>query len=56
MNLRKELITAVRMENMRWRGKRPRDFSVSVKKATSLLKNKPKEILESINEFLHTNG
>jgi dTDP-4-dehydrorhamnose reductase len=54
--LGKESITAVPMDSMGWRAKRPRDSSLSVKKATSLLKNKPKEILESINEFLHTNG
>ena len=56
MNLRRELITATRMESMGWRAKRPRDSSLSVKKATSLLKNKPKEILESIEEFLHANA
>jgi len=56
MSLRKELITAVPMDSIGWRVKRPRDSSLSVKKATSLLKNKPKEILESVDELLHTNG
>jgi dTDP-4-dehydrorhamnose reductase len=56
MNLRKELITATRMESMEWRAKRPRDSSLSVKKATSLLKNKPKQIRQAIDEFLYLNG
>ena len=55
MSLRKELIIATRMDSMEWRAKRPRDSSLSVKKATFLLKNKPKEIHQAIDEFLHTN-
>jgi dTDP-4-dehydrorhamnose reductase len=54
MSLRKELITAVPMDSMKWRAKRPKDSSLSVKKAKSLLKNKPKEIRQAIDEFLHT--
>jgi dTDP-4-dehydrorhamnose reductase len=55
MNLRKELIIATHMDSMKWRAKRPKDSSLSVKKAKSLLKNKPKEIRQAIDEFLHTN-
>jgi dTDP-4-dehydrorhamnose reductase len=55
MNLRKELIIATHMDSMKWRAKRPKDSSLSVKKAKSVLKNKPKEIRQAIDEFLHTN-
>ncbi|MGB9778967.1 MAG: dTDP-4-dehydrorhamnose reductase [Candidatus Bathyarchaeales archaeon] len=50
-NLELSLVKAVSMKDLKWVAKRPRDSSLNVDKAKSLLKNKPLEVDEAIKRL-----
>jgi len=50
-NLELNLVKAVSMNELKWVAKRPRDSSLNVDKAKSLLKNKPLEVDEAIKKL-----
>jgi len=52
LGLDKKLLRPVSMENMNWTAKRPRDSSLDVSKATSLLKEKPMGIQQGLDLFI----
>lgn len=49
--LNKNLIKPTRSEEMRWKAKRPKNTSLNVDKASTVLKNKPLKIAEAINRL-----
>jgi dTDP-4-dehydrorhamnose reductase len=48
------LIKPVSMREMRWKAVRPRDSSLSVERATALLKAGPKPLLDSLGRFVES--
>ena len=50
-NLNKTLLKPVTTDQMKWVAKRPRDSSLNVTKASSVLDNKPQSLEESLNQF-----
>lgn len=53
LGLDKKLLRPVNMENMNWTARRPRDSSLDVSKATSLLKEKPMTVELGLDMFIH---
>lgn len=51
LHLNEKLIKPIKMENIKWLAKRPRDSSLDVSKATSILSNKPESIHQSLEKF-----
>ncbi len=52
MNLEKKLINPTTVDKMNWRAKRPMDSSLDISKASSILKEKPLGIEESLEFFI----
>lgn len=52
LNLDKKLLRATTIDEMDWKAKRPQDSSLDVSKATSILKEKPLGIEQSIDYFI----
>jgi dTDP-4-dehydrorhamnose reductase len=52
LNLDKKLLRPTNMAEMNWTAKRPRDSSLDVSKATSLLKEKPMGIQQGLDLFI----
>ena len=52
LNLDKNLIKTTTINEMNWIAKRPRDISLDVSKATSLLNEKPLTVEQSLNHFI----
>jgi dTDP-4-dehydrorhamnose reductase len=52
LGLDKKLLRPTSMENMNWTAKRPRDSSLDVSKATSLLKEKPMTVQQGLGLFI----
>ena len=53
LNLDKKLLNAVTIDQMDWKAKRPKDSSLDVAKASSILKDKPQPIEKSLDLFIN---
>lgn len=52
MEIDKKLLKPITMDEMKWQAQRPKDSSLDVSKASTILNEKPKKIEESIDLFL----
>ena len=52
LGLDKSLLKPTKMADMNWKAKRPRDSSLDVSKAISLLKEKPMSIQQGLDLFI----
>jgi len=52
LNMDKKLLKPISMSEMTWKAKRPKDSSLDVSKANSILTEKPQEIHQSLDYFI----
>ena len=52
MNLDKKLLRAIKMEYIKWIAKRPRDSSLDVSKAFTVLNEKPSTLESGLDNFV----
>ena len=50
-NLDKNLLIPVKTNDMKWNAKRPKDSSLDVTRATSILDNKPQTLQDNLNKL-----